>query len=138
MEDLQQGKLDHPFTRSHLHDIMEQLLRAVQAVHNRGYVHRDIKPENVLIYSFTAERIEIGLTDYGLAIRHNTRDVVVGTHDYMPLSMRYSGFHYYDGSEDLYGVYAVVHLLLRILYHSVPDMGTTLTSEWIARAHKAR
>ncbi|KAA0161499.1 hypothetical protein FNF31_03782 [Cafeteria roenbergensis] len=53
---------DEPFTEAQVKCILVQLLRAVQHVHDRGYVHRDIKMSNLL---YRNGRVKLG--DFGLA-----------------------------------------------------------------------
>lgn len=45
--------------------IMEKTLRALKAVHERGYVHNDVKPANILCNKYG----EVKLSDFGTAKR---------------------------------------------------------------------
>lgn len=74
------GKL---FTAATVKSILEQLLAAINHIHNHGYFHRDIKPQNILVSSmlqyfgstsaippvFQRQKYIVKLADYGLA-RH--------------------------------------------------------------------
>ncbi|MDI1477661.1 serine/threonine-protein kinase [Polyangium sp. y55x31] len=63
------------------------VLRALEAIHARGYVHRDLKPENILV---DAEGKRAVLLDFGIARGLWTADAaltaagaIVGTSEYM-------------------------------------------------------
>lgn len=108
-----QNKVSCPaITYSHVYDILEQLLKAIQKLYSLGYVHRDIKPENVLVYKFTPTQLELGLTDFGYVVPVNSYEAVAGTLGYLPPSCREEDYHLYNGSEDLYGVALIAKLFL--------------------------
>lgn len=102
-------------TNSHIHQILDQLLTSVEAINKLGYAHRDIKPENILVYSLTEDKIEIGLSDFGLVVPLNVRTGVAGTENYLPPACRKVFWHTYDGSEDLYGIGITVGIFLQFL-----------------------
>ncbi|KAE8322171.1 hypothetical protein BDV39DRAFT_210018 [Aspergillus sergii] len=54
------GKLTQPETRT----IFNQLLLAIQFLHEHGWVHRDIKPENILVMD---KALTIQLGDFGIS-----------------------------------------------------------------------
>ncbi|KXJ25800.1 ribosomal protein S6 kinase alpha-5 [Exaiptasia diaphana] len=54
------------FTESAASVIMEQLVRAVEYMHQKGVVHRDLKPENVLFVN-NSEEAAVKLVDFGFA-----------------------------------------------------------------------
>lgn len=47
--------------------LARQLLDALDAVHQRGYVHRDLKPENVFVLDREDGTFEVKLIDFGIA-----------------------------------------------------------------------
>ncbi len=47
--------------------LMEQMLGALQAAHDRGIVHRDLKPENVLLTQLEGVVPHVKVVDFGLA-----------------------------------------------------------------------
>ncbi|CAI2307309.1 unnamed protein product [Caenorhabditis sp. 36 PRJEB53466] len=61
-----------------------ELVEALAALHNMGYIHRDVKPDNMLI----SRSGHIKLADFGTCVRMNANGVVkcstaVGTPDYI-------------------------------------------------------
>jgi serine/threonine protein kinase len=56
-----------PLGEERTRTVMEQLLQAVAALHDAGFVHRDIKPDNIVLSG--AGRDCIKLIDFGLAAR---------------------------------------------------------------------
>lgn len=46
--------------------VIQQVLQAVQYLHQNGIVHRDLKPENLLYYS-QDESSKIMISDFGLS-----------------------------------------------------------------------
>lgn len=46
------------------------LLNAVKAFHDKGYVHQDLKPANILVYGDATNGYKLKLTDYGLSTPH--------------------------------------------------------------------
>jgi len=58
--------------------LAEQLVSAIEAIHNKSVVHRDIKPENIM-YRFLADgSIEYLLTDFGIAKLREQSNTVTG------------------------------------------------------------
>jgi serine/threonine protein kinase len=61
-----------------------QLLKALNAAHQNGFIHRDIKPENILVNS----KLELKIADFGLALMRDEhlitqKSSIVGTPGYM-------------------------------------------------------
>src|SRR5262249_4898563 len=46
--------------------ILEQILRALKAVHDKGFVHRDLKPDNIWLRR-TSGGAQVKLLDFGIA-----------------------------------------------------------------------
>jgi serine/threonine protein kinase len=111
-----QNKINPPnLTHVHIHQMFEQLLTAAESINKLGYIHRDIKPENVLVYKLTEDKIDVGLSDFGLVFPLHVVTGVAGTINYLPPTCQGVAWHKYDGSEDLYGVGITVGLILRFL-----------------------
>jgi serine/threonine protein kinase len=68
--------------------LLDQLLRALDAVHRAGLVHRDVKPSNLLLEPTGTGRPSLRLADFGVAVaiaEHRMADLpgVVGTDGYL-------------------------------------------------------
>jgi serine/threonine protein kinase len=51
--------------------ILIQMLNAIEALHDRGYIHRDIKPTNfVMSKTHDENEIKVYMVDFGLAKIH--------------------------------------------------------------------
>jgi serine/threonine protein kinase len=58
----------HQYTEEDASVITQQLLHALQDIHQRGIAHKDIKPENILLFSTEESRsIHVKLCDFGMA-----------------------------------------------------------------------
>ena len=85
-------------------DILENVARGLQAVHEEGIVHRDLKPDNVM---FRADG-SLAIVDFGIAKRNASDDNltvhgdVLGTPHY--LSPEQACAHALDGRSDLYSL----------------------------------
>ena len=55
------------FTHRELHDILGQVLNALEAAHARSIIHRDIKPENIMIQPVAGHPNHIKILDFGTA-----------------------------------------------------------------------
>lgn len=79
--------------------ILRQILRALEALHENGFVHSDIKPSNVMINRLG----DVKVIDYGRAVRlHEKVSILLGTLHYMApeVHRRESG----RAQSDLYSV----------------------------------
>ncbi|MDC3954329.1 serine/threonine-protein kinase [Polyangium jinanense] len=91
------------------------VLRALEAIHARGYVHRDLKPENILV---DAEGKRAVLLDFGLAHAVwpaapalTAAGAIVGTSEYMaPESCE--GHHGEDTRADIYAMGVLLYEML--------------------------
>ncbi len=69
-------------------EVLLQLAKGLEYIHQKGLVHRDVKPENVLIHlNSTTRRVVMKWADFGLSKRVNengtfTMTGVRGTYDY--------------------------------------------------------
>lgn len=66
------GESDPPLQLDALIDVMAQLLSALEAAHEAGFVHRDIKPDNVFLTRDADGNIKVKLLDFGIAGTRNT------------------------------------------------------------------
>ena len=72
-----------PMPAPELHAIVGALLRAVEAVHARGFVHADLKPENIFVRASGAVTLIDFGTAHGPGIEVVADDGPVGTVGYM-------------------------------------------------------
>ena len=101
--------------------VVEQVLQALAAAHERGVVHRDVKPHNVLV----DDDLSVKLTDFGLARVDNlvgltAHTMSLGTPEYMAPEL--FGSHYVDSRAD---VYAVGVTLFEMLTGTLPFRAST-------------
>jgi len=70
--------------------VTPRMLRAVEQLHNSGFVHRDLKPEHVVLHR-RAQGLRVRLLDLGLVVPIHTeeplqvrrRNIILGTSAYM-------------------------------------------------------
>lgn len=98
-------------------DVALMIVRALAAVHDRGYVHRDLKPENIFV---TGSLSHATLIDFGLVIGGDDttgeREIsgeraVVGTTDYMSPE-QCEGEIEVDARSDIYAMGVILHELI--------------------------
>lgn len=79
------GHLAKPISMNFIRYIFEQMLEAVQVIHNEEVVHTDLKPANFVLVKGCLKLIDFGISK---AIANDTtnigRDQQVGTANYMP------------------------------------------------------
>ncbi|GAB3709337.1 serine/threonine-protein kinase [Mariniluteicoccus flavus] len=95
--------------------VTDQLLQALEAIHERGLIHRDIKPANLLLAATGAGLPDVRLADFGIAahesdprLTHTTE--VVGTPGYMSPLARMGVDP--EPAQDLYAAAAVLAEML--------------------------
>ncbi|MEM9088858.1 MAG: serine/threonine-protein kinase [Cyanobacteria bacterium P01_F01_bin.53] len=91
---------------------VQQIGKALQAVHSKGLLHRDVKPQNIMIHELTGEAV---LIDFGIAreltqnpAQTHTSIVSEGyapIEQYMPKAQR-------SAATDIYGLAATLYTLL--------------------------
>lgn len=97
--------------------IIQQLLSALQAAHEKGIIHRDIKPENIFLIDIGVVQDFVKLVDFGVAKltgvqgRLTAPDTTFGTPFYMAPEQA-SGADKVDGRADLYSVGIVLYEML--------------------------
>ena len=103
----------HPYTERQAARVVQQVLSAVNYMHERGFVHRDIKFENIMFESQASEAA-VKLIDFGLSrtyrsnSKHRMRDVVGTLYSMAPEVARGS----YTQACDLWSVGVVTYMLL--------------------------
>jgi eukaryotic-like serine/threonine-protein kinase len=96
--------------------ILDQLLAALEAVHEAGLVHRDVKPANLLLRATGSGQVHVLLGDFGLAItekdaRLTQFGMIVGTPGYVAPELL-TGNTAVRGGQDLYSAGRVAAALL--------------------------
>lgn len=138
--------------------MLEQLLSALEAVHEAGVVHGDLKPENLLLGLDGT----VKLTDFGTAralvpsrtlLRGTPREAPLGTIPYMAPE-QFRG-HRATAPSDLYAVGALAYemfegrpyvdmegrspydILQEVMHRQTPRRGPHIPSEWDAWVRRA-
>ncbi|MEU6731676.1 protein kinase [Streptomyces physcomitrii] len=91
-----------------------EIAEAVEVLHQHGVIHRDLKPANLLLASGLAGAPRVVLADLGMAKRlaeASGLTMAVGTPGYMAPEQAHGRLPL-DQRVDVYGIAAVVHVLL--------------------------
>lgn len=64
-----QAREGAPLPTEHVRRVIEQLHRALTALHGRGIVHRDVAPDNIVVREGPHEEPELVLVDFGAAVQ---------------------------------------------------------------------
>ena len=109
------------FTLDVAMDLIQQMLSAVGAAHDRGIVHRDLKPENVLISTKGKTKIlDFGVSKLLDSKEHLTATgSMVGTPAYMSPE-QVKG----DPVDHRADIYALGNMLYELLHGEPPFVGT--------------
>lgn len=102
---VQAGKLRHPKTL----DLLMQLCRALDYLHDRAILHGDIKPSNVLV---DAETNELTLLDFGIARAFGPSEGsnIIGTYAY--LAPEIVAGRPFDARADLYALGVILYRIV--------------------------
>jgi serine/threonine protein kinase len=93
--------------------ILEQILLAVNYMHQRNITHRDIKPENILMESQDPTSLQIKMTDFGFASFYNPKDGlndVLGSPLYMAPEIVDN--QQYNAKVDIWSIGVIAYILL--------------------------
>lgn len=93
-------------------DYIQQIGKALQAIHSKGLLHRDVKPQNIMIHQLTGEAV---LIDFGIA-RELTQNPAqthtsIVSEGYAPIEQYLPRAHR-SAATDIYGLAATLYTLL--------------------------
>ena len=99
-----------------LKDAVRQILKALQCLHDLGYIHRDIKPANILVSSLEGEAIHVIVADYDLLTSENPV-TYMGTPGYMASEITVNDNYFnklkqYNNKVDIYALGILILLML--------------------------
>eukprot|EP01094_Clydonella_sp_ATCC50884_P010722 TRINITY_DN20561_c0_g1_i1.p1 TRINITY_DN20561_c0_g1~~TRINITY_DN20561_c0_g1_i1.p1 ORF type:complete len:530 (-),score=136.55 TRINITY_DN20561_c0_g1_i1:306-1895(-) len=102
------------FTEAEARDVVRQVLRALEYLHQRGIAHRDLKPENLLFADMSPGSC-VKLTDFGLAqISRGPMKTMCGTPQYVApeVLLGSSGSSGYGVQVDMWALGVITYVLL--------------------------
>ncbi len=102
------------FSLLHVLDIMLQICRGLEVIHELGLVHRDLKPDNIFLVEIS-KGWQVKILDFGLTVRvedsgASETGMVSGTPSYM--SPEQCGGEILDVRSDLYALGCVLYFML--------------------------
>ncbi|CAD8060269.1 unnamed protein product [Paramecium primaurelia] len=112
-------KKEKKLTEKQIIDIIYQVLKGVNYLHQYGIIHRDIKPENILLQGEV-----IKLADLGICIKANNAQQYCGTPGYMApeITMKQK----YDNKVDCYSIGVLIH---ELLFGKIPKSGQQVNGD---------
>ena len=103
---------DNPLPQATAVSYVQQIGRALQAVHSKGLLHRDVKPQNIMIHQLTGEAV---LIDFGIARELSQNPTQTHTsivsEGYAPIEQYLPKAHR-SAATDVYGLAATLYSLL--------------------------
>ena len=99
------GRMDENYARN----LFQQIVNAVEYIHNQKICHRDLKLENILIN----HDLQIKVADFGLAVQGNTSSLTdyAGSRGYMAPEIE--SLENYDGKEaDVFAIGVILFTLV--------------------------
>ena len=100
-------------------EILEDLTRALLAIHEAGVLHRDLKPENILFDSNGHVRIaDFGIALMGSSVKASRDQGITGTINY--LSPEYIKTGRFDKRSDIYSLGLIAY---EMIAHRLPFQG---------------
>ncbi|MEL7054264.1 MAG: serine/threonine-protein kinase, partial [Cyanobacteria bacterium J06588_5] len=101
-----------PLSEAAAVNYVQQIGKALQAVHSKGLLHRDVKPQNIMVHQLTGEAV---LIDFGIARElsqnPNKTHTSIVSEGYAPIE-QYLPKAQRSAATDIYGLAATLYTLL--------------------------